>query len=323
MFVFLLRRTGQLILSLLIVAVLIFLIFHLGPGDPTAAVLADGFPPEVVEALRHAYGLDQPMPVQLLLFLKNLLSGELGRSFFYDQPVIAVLGEKFWNTAVLMGVSFLLAYGFGFIGGIFLAWRRGTLTENILVSIALFFRAAPLFWTGMLALSIFSYWWQILPHSGLRSPGFDAEGAWDKFVSLDFLQHLILPALVSSLYFIGTPLLITRNVAMEVIEEDFVDYARAKGLSERQVMYRHVAPNALLPVVTNAAVFIGAALGGQVLIEYVFGWPGLGRELILAVQRRDYPIAEGGFFMLAVTAMLMNFVADLLYSKLDPRVVNK
>src|SRR5699024_10787561 len=152
---------------------------------------------------------------------------------------------------------------------------------------------------------------------------YEAANMFETFFSFDFLKHLILPTVVAGIYFLATPLLIMRNTMLEVLGEDFIEMARAKGLKERRVLFNHAARNALLPVVTAGALFVGSAIGGQVLIEYVFSWPGLGREMVLAAQRHDYPVAQASFIIMAALIMIMNLIADLLYAYLDPRISYK
>src|SRR5699024_795530 len=207
--------------------------------------------------------------------------------------------------------------------GAWMAWRRGTVGESIAITIALILRSAPTFWVGIMAIYLFSVILGWLPHSGMRSSGYEAEGFFQTFFTLDFLKHLILPSIVAGVFFLATPLLMMRNTMLEVMGEDFIEMAHAKGLKERTILYKHAARNALLPVVTAGALFIGSAIGGQVLIEYVFSWPGLGREMVLAAQRHDYPVAQASFIIMAAMIMFMNLIADLLYAYLDPRISYK
>jgi peptide/nickel transport system permease protein len=183
------------------------------------------------------------------------------------------------------------------------------------------FRSAPVFWTGMVALMYLSYTWDLFPIGGMRTPGYEAAGMWDKYISLDFLHHLILPAVISALYYLGLPMLLTRTSMLQVFGEEFVDLARARGLSEMRVMFAHVLRNALLPLVTASAVAIGLAVGGNIVIEYVFSWPGIGAQIVLATANRDYPLAQGTFIIIGITVMAANLLADLAYGYLDPRIV--
>ena len=320
---FLVRRVGTLAVNLWIVATLTFLMFRFLPGDPTAMLLDPLMAAEVREAILQRFGLDRPLHEQYLLYLENLLHADFGWSFFYNRPVSEIIWDFLPNTLVLGLSSLVLAYGVGILGGALLAWKRGTRLGDWGILVPLVFRSAPVFWTGMLALMFLSYHWGLFPHSGLRSPGYQALGLLDKFMSLDFLHHLALPAIISALYLMGLPMLLTRTSMLDVFGEDFVELARARGFSESRVILAHVLPNALLPVITASAVAIGLMVGGNIVIEFVFSWPGIGRQIVLATQNRDFPMAQGIFLVMASTMMIANTLADMVYAYLDPRVVYK
>lgn len=317
---FLLRRARDLSISLLVVITLVFFLFRLMPGDPTSAYVDGGFSVEARQMVIERFGLDQPLHRQYLLYMRNLLQGDFGRSFFYRRPANEVIGEKIVNTLVLMLPAITMAYVLGIVGGTILTWRRGTRFEAVSIVTALFFRAAPVFFTGLLLLMLFAYQLRWLPHAGMRTPGYAETHILLKFLSFDFLRHFFLPFSVATLYLLGVPLLIMRNTLLETVGEDYTDYCKARGLSETRIWIHHACRNALLPVVTSAALTFGTAVGGFVVLEYIFGWPGLGREIILAAQRSDYPVAQFSLLLLAATVMLMNLLADLFYSYLDPRV---
>lgn len=317
---YLLRRLFQSLITLWIIATLVFLLFHLGPGDPVAAYIDPTWPPETRTQLLATFGLDRPLPEQYVRYIGNMATGNFGLSFFTRRPVLQELGDRVANTLILSISSFLFAYPLGIVGGAFLATRRRGLIGSIGMSVVMFFRSAPLFWTGMLALTIFSFNLGWLPSAGLRSVGYVAANDFEKYFSLDFLRHLILPVIVSGLYYTALPLLLLRNTVIEALNEDYIEMARAKGLSDRAVLYRHAVRNGLLPVVTAAAVYIGLALGGMTVIEVVFSWPGLGRTIVQAVTRQDYPIAQGAFVLLAMMVLIMNFIADMIYVYVDPRI---
>lgn len=317
------KRIIQMIVSLLIVATLIFLMFRLMPGDPTAALIDPSIPQEAREQMKEQYGLNDGLFTQYTVYMKNLITLDFGQSFYYKRGVIEVLGDKLAATLLLMFSAMIIAYGIGIIGGAWMAWRRGTVGESVLTVIALVFRSAPTFWVGIMAVYVFSVLLGWLPHSGIRTSGYSADNLFEVFWSWDFVRHLILPTLVASIYFLATPLLMMRNTMLEVMGEDYIEMAKAKGIRERTILFRHAARNALLPVVTAGALFIGSAIGGQVLIEYVFSWPGLGQEIVLAAQRLDYPLAQGAFVIMAALIMIMNLVADIVYAYLDPRISYK
>lgn len=317
---FLLGRLAQTALVLWVVATLLFLIFRLMPGNPLVAYIDPTFTQEMEHALMRQFGLDQPLHVQYAVYLRNLAHLEFGRSFFSREPVSQVMWQVLPNTLVLTLVALALAYLAGVLGGALLAARRGTWLEGWGIPAVLATRAAPEFWVGMLALAIFSFNLNWFPSSGTTSPGSVFPNWWAQVASWDFLRHLTLPALTLALYLQGLPMLLMRNTMLEVMDEDFITFCRMRGLPERTVLLRHAARNALLPVVTAFALGIGYSIGGNVIIETVFSWPGLGRALVRAVAAKDYPVAQAAFFLIAVVMILMNFVADLLYSLLDPRV---
>lgn len=317
---FIIRRTLQTVVVFFIIASLLFLLFRLAPGDPTLVYLSPTFSEEMRLEIMRQFGLDQPLYMQYLVYMKNLFRGELGQSFHFSRSVASVIQEKLANTIILMLSAIFLAYCIGITAGACLAWQRGKRIETVGISLALITRAAPAFWTGMIALAIFSFQLGWFPGSGMRSPGTDYTVGWWIFLSWDFMHHLILPATVLGIYFCGLPLLIMRSSMLEVMGEDFIDYCRIKGLKERVIMFKHAARNALLPVITALALAVGFAVGGSVVIETVFSWPGIGRMLVQAVQSSDYPVAQGGFLVMATIVVLMNFVADLLYGILDPRI---
>lgn len=320
---FIIRRIVMMAICFWIIMTILFLLFRMLPGDPTITLVDPTASAEERKIVLTEHGLDKPLFTQYLHYMKDLTRANFGRSFFYRQPVFDVIADKFWNTIILMLGAFIIAYVGGFLGGLILAWKRGSPLETVGIVISLAFRSAPVFWTGMICIFFFSHKLGWFPFSGMRSIGYTASTLFEKFWSLDFLWHLFLPVMVSSLYFMGMPLLLMRNSMLEVIHEDYIEIARAKGLSEFVVMLKHGARNAILPIVTDAALFIGWAMGGQVLVEYVFSWPGLGREIVMATLRHDYPLAQAAFFIIAAMIIFMNFIADIIYGYLDPRIVYK
>jgi peptide/nickel transport system permease protein len=320
---FLFRRLIHSLITVWVIVTIVFVLVRAAPGDPTSYLIDVTFPPEVREEILRRFGLDKPVWQQYILYIGNVLRADLGLSFFSRRPVLEVLGERFWNTAILALSAFVIAYPLGTIVGAYLATKRGTKLEAGIVAATLFFRSAPLFWTGMMALTIFSFTLGWFPNARMRSVGYEAANVFEKYINLDFAHHLFLPALVAGLYFAALPLMLMRNTVLEVLNEDFIELARAKGLSERAVLFRHGVRNAILPIVTAAAVYIGLAFGGMVVVEVVFSWPGLGREIVNAVKTGDYPLAQGAFLLLAVMITLMNLIADVLYGYLDPRIVYK
>ena len=271
------KRLLQMLITLFVLITILFFMFRVIPGDPVSMYIDSGMDKEAQEILLKHYGLDKPLPEQYIIFLKNVLKGDFGESFQYGKPAITVIGERFWNTFLLMVTSLAIAFSIGVVGGAILAWKRGTILDSIGVIGILIIRCAPVFWTGMILLAIFAFKLKILPLGGMNTPGSFFSNQFQKFFSIDFLKHLILPALTAGLYSAATPLLVMRTSMLEVIEEDFIELARAKGLKEVTILFRHAMRNALLPVITLFAVQAGMAIGGIVIVETVFRWPGMGR----------------------------------------------
>lgn len=317
---FVVRRILQLMVTFWAVGTVLFFLFRLMPGNPTSYVISPQMTPEARQRIIESYGLDEPMLVQYWKFLQNALTLDFGQSFHSNAPVHEVILTYLPNTLILMLTAFVIAYAMGITLGVLSGWYRGSRFERSAVITALLARSVPTFWVGLIVLWVFGATFNIIPMSGMTSPGTDPGGFWDMVFSVDFLRHLAAPAMVLAYYYMGYPLLIMRSSMLEVLSEDFIDVCRAKGLKERTIMFKHAARNALLPIVTAAAIALGYAVGGSVLIETVFAWPGIGREMVRAVLRRDFPVAQGTFMVLASTIIILNFVADLAYGYLDPRV---
>ncbi len=313
------RRLGLMAFSLFIVATVLFFLFRQIPGGPLAAMAPPGgpLPDDTQERLAEQYGLNDPLWRQYLLFITNLLQGDLGVSFYYNSPVSEIIVDRAINTLGLMLIAIVLSYTVGIFLGAHLGWIRGSSLERVEMFIVLFVRSMPVFWTGLVVLYIFSFQLNLFPIGGMRTTGSDATGI---AALADFLHHVALPTVALSLFYTGLPLLLMRNNMLEVITADYIQTARAKGLPRRRIIFQHAARNAVLPVVTAFAIAIGFSIGGQVLIEQVFSWPGLGREMVSSATRSDYPLAQGTFLVLAALVITMNFVADLAYTYLDPRV---
>jgi peptide/nickel transport system permease protein len=307
------QRLAQMLLVLWVIATLLFLIFRLAPGNPLVAYIDPNFTLEQQQALMREFGLDLPLWQQYVIFLRASATGDMGVSFFYHAPVWNLVTEALPNTLILTLGAVIIAFFIGTISGAVLAWKRG-------IPLALTMRAAPEFWVGMILLAVFSFSLRWFPTSGTASPGVTYASLWQQITSLDFLRHLALPLVTLVLYLQGLPLLLMRSNMLDVMEEEFVVMARMKGLPERRILLRHAARNALLPVVTAFALVVGYSLGGNVVVENVFSWPGLGRLLIRAVAAKDYPLAQGAFLLIAAVAIAMNLLADIVYTWLDPRV---
>lgn len=314
------RRLLLMVASLFVVITILFFLFRLVPGGPMAAMMSPRMTPEVQQRIAEQYGMNEPLWKQYFLYVWNILHLDFGSSFYYSQSVTSLIADRFLNTMSLMLTAFLVAYVLGIYLGAHLGWIRGTGKERAGMVTVLFLRSMPVFWTGMIVLYVFAFKLDLFPIGGMRSVTANYSGPVEKFLSLDFLYHLVLPVLALSVYYMGLPLLLMRNNLLELLSQDYINTARAKGLSNRRILFHHAVRNAILPVVTAFAIAIGFAVGGQVLIETVFSWPGLGRAMVKASLRSDYPVAQAAFILLSAIVIVMNFVADIAYTYLDPRV---
>lgn len=318
--VYLLKRLGQMLLSLWVIATILFLIFRLMPGNPLSAYIDPTFTKEQQEELMRQFGLDKSLMEQYLIYMSNLFKGELGQSFFYKDSVSSVMMNVLPNTIYLMVFSFAIAYIVGILFGVLLAWYRGTKFEGIGLILTLITRSAPQFWVGMVLLAILSFNLGWFPSGGVASAGTVFTSEWDKLTSLIFYKHMFLPVATLTIYLLGLPLLLMRSNMLDVLVDTYVEMAKMRGLGNLRIMFKYGARNAALPVLTAMAVGIGYTIGGNVIIETVFSWPGLGRLLVDAVTASDYPLAQGAFLIIAAFMIIMNFVADILYGVLDPKV---
>ncbi|WP_163849553.1 ABC transporter permease [Pseudooceanicola aestuarii] len=317
---YLLSRLLHTLLVLWAVGTILFFMFRLMPGTPLAAFIDNTTTAEQQEALIRQFGLDKSLMEQYWLFVTNAVQGDLGQSFFFKRPVTDIVMEVLPNTLILTMMSLVIAYIFGTLAGAYLAWRRGSWVEGLGIPLALTTRAAPEFWLGMVMLAVFSFQLGWFPAGGANTSGSEFSGEWSRIFSVDYLRHLTLPALTLAIYLQGLPLLLMRSNMLEVLQEEFITMGRMKGLSNTTILLRHAARNALLPVATAFALGLGSAIGGNVVVETVFSWPGIGRLLVNAVAASDYPLAQGAFLIITFFLIIMNFIADVTYQLLDPRV---
>ncbi|MCG8436299.1 MAG: ABC transporter permease [Gammaproteobacteria bacterium] len=313
------RRLLQAIPVILGVVMLCFLMLQLAPGD-LATVLAGesgGATAGYIEELRKRYGLDKPVIVQLWLYMKNVAVLNLGFSFRHSMPVMDLLLERLWPTLLLMGATLFLSLGVGVLSGLFAALWVRTWRDHVISVFAIIAYATPLFWVGLMLILVFSVKLDWFPTSGMEDIVQFYEG-WDKAV--DIAHHLVLPAITLSLFYMALYARLMRATMLEQRGLDYVTTARAKGLTEQQITFRHILRNALLPVITVAGVQFGGLLGGSVVVESVFAWPGLGQLAFEALFSRDYNLLLGIFFMSACLVVLVNLAVDVIYGILDPRI---
>lgn len=316
---FILTRLLQAVPVVLGVVVLNFLLLQLAPGD-AATVLAGeagGAPPEYIEQLRARFGLDKPVLVQLGLYLKNILFLDLGFSFRNNSPVLGLILDRLWPTLLLMGATLVISVGGGVLLGVVAAIGVRTWRDHLISVVAVIAYATPLFWVGLMLILVFSIRLDWFPTSGMEDVVAFHEG-WARVV--DIAHHLVLPTITLSLFYLA---LYTRLMRATVLEQRGAEYAttaRAKGLTERAITMRHVLRNALLPIVTMAGVQVGALLGGSVVVETVFAWPGLGQLAFQSLFARDFNLLLGIFFLSACLVVIVNIVVDVVYVLLDPRI---
>jgi peptide/nickel transport system permease protein len=316
---YLARKLAVLVATLFAVAVFNFALFRILPGDPIRLLARAGnLNQEAIQRLHELYGLDQPLPVQFLIYLRNIVTAQFGTSITYQRPVADILAERITNTVVLLFAATILVVVLGVLLGVVAAARRGSRLDNGTVVSSLVFWSLPTFWTGLLLIFVFGVYLHVLPVSGTSVPGATYDSLLAQLVDLG--RHLVLPTITLALVDIGQFVLITRSSLVDVLTEDYILTAKAKGLSRRAVVWRHGVRNALLPVVTTAALYVSLVIGGAIQVETVFSWPGMGRLMYDAVLRRDYPILEASFLLFAVTVVVANLLSDLLYQVLDPRV---
>ena len=316
---FIVKRMLQNIFVLFVIVTGMFFMFRLLPGDPVGVMASADLPPEARAALRAAWGLERPLTTQFFDYLRNLLTGDFGMSFAYQQPVWQVLGPKLLNTLVLVIPSTILAVLFGCGIGTYLAWRTGSWAERIGSIIPAMIRGIPAFWLGILLLMALSYGTGLFPNGGMRSIGGRDPTGLALYFSTDFVWHLVLPLLCLTITSLPEPILIMRTSLLDAAGEDYIELIRAKGVPEHVVL-RHAARNSLLPVVTWVFHMFGYAIASTVLVEVVFAWPGLGRAIVSAVTTFDYPVSQAAFFLISVIVIATNFLLDLVYGYIDPRV---
>lgn len=333
-----LKKIAWSIFTILFVIILNFFLFRVLPGDPARAGIRDPrLKKEAIEMLRVRFGLDKPvincfeslnpikvgscainpLDTQFFIYVRNLFQGELGISYHTNRPVSDILSERLWNTVLLIGVGQILAITIGVILGIFAAWKARTTVDYTSVLTSLLVWSLPTFWLAIIMLFLGSN--NGLPLAGKSTPGASSLPLLQQWADLG--RHMLLPTLVYTIVYMGEYTLIMRSSLMDVLSEDYILTAKAKGLNAFQILKDHALKNAMLPLVTIIALNLGFTVAGAIQIEAVFSWPGLGGAIFEAVGRRDFPVLQGAFLLIAVSVIFANLIADLTYSSLDPRVL--
>jgi peptide/nickel transport system permease protein len=328
---YIMKRLLLLIPVLLGVSILSFSLIQLAPGDPARTIAGEHASSQTIDAIREKYGLDKPFTTQYWIWLRRVLKGDLGRSIVSNEQVAKEILDRFPNTVELTFFAMFIAVAVGAVAGIVSASRQYSFLDYTTMGVALFGVSMPVFWLGIMLMMIFGVFLKWLPIGGRintmipfrRVTGlylFDSVIGWNWPAFASSLRYLILPSAALATIPMATIARVTRSSMLEVLRQDFIRTERAKGLSERAVIYKHAARNALLPVVTVIGLEFGLLLAGAILTETIFAWPGIGRYVVNAVRMRDYPAVQGCVLFFAFTFVLVNLVTDLLYVLIDPRI---
>jgi peptide/nickel transport system permease protein len=300
---YVIRRLIQSVFLVFGVSIVVFTLVRLIPGDPARFMLSESASPEQVEAMRRELGLDRPIPVQYLVFLGQAARGDLGTSLFYGEPTVDVLLSHLPATLLLASAALTFALAVAIPMGVLSAVRRDSPWDYLGMGVALIGQSVPAFWLGLMLVLVFAVYLKVLPSSGLGGP-----------------EHLILPAVTLGAYLMSLSTRLVRSGLLDVLHEDYVRTARAKGLTERGVVYGHAVRNMLIPLVTVLGLQLGTLLGGAVITETIFAWPGVGTLVYTAINARDYPLIQTAVLMLSVFFVVINLGVDLLYAYIDPRI---
>ena len=316
---FIARRLFYGLILMVGVVVLNFLLIHLAPGDPAEVIAGEmgGATAEMMAEIRAAYGLDKPVLTQLGIYLGNMLQGDLGKSYFFDRPVWDLISARIGPTVLLVLAAQLISILVGTVLGVVAARRPHGATSAFVAVVATVGYAAPVFWTGIMLIILFGSVWPVLPVEGMT--GARLTGGWGAYV-LDVAHHLVLPAVTLAIIFLAQYARLARASMIDVLGADYVRTARAKGVPEWKVVYRHALRNAVLPILTVAGLQFGNLVSGALLVETVFNWPGMGRLAFDSILRRDYPTVIGVLFLASLMVVIANIVTDISYRLADPRI---
>ncbi len=308
----------QSLITLLIVLTVSFILFRAMPGDPVSMFIKEGLPREVINALKKQMGLDQPWYVQYVIYLKDMVRGEFGNSFSFRKPVMEVIWQRLPNTLLLAVCAQTIAIVFGVILGTIAAAHRGKKIDVFLLGAALFIYAMPAFWLGIVLLSFFGVRLGVVPLFGMVTPGLDYASTFAYLK--DVAHHLFLPSATFGLAITGSYTMIMRSSLLDVFTEDYINTAKAKGFSRKYIVRYHALPNAMLPMVTVIAISLGFLVAGAIQTEMIFSWPGVGTLVFKALGARDYPLLQGAFLITSFCVIGANFIADITYMYIDPRI---
>jgi peptide/nickel transport system permease protein len=314
---YLAKRVAFSFAIVMLVAFISFLLIKEAPGDPAVLLGGEGATPQYLQTIRQEYGLNLPVEQQLVIYFEHLLTGNLGFSVTYNQPVASVIMERLLNTILLVGSAFLFSLVLGIALGVLSASKPYSIRDRVITAISLLFYSTPVFVTGLVLIYLFVIKVRLFPAGGMFTIG--SQNSLFTFIP-SLLYHLILPMLTLSTFFLATYILLTRSGLIESMNSNYVMMARAKGAGERRVLINHALRNALLPVVTVASIQLGLIVTGAILTENIFSWPGIGSLLIQAVNYRDYALVTGIFVITAISVAAANLLADIIYGVIDPRI---
>ncbi len=317
---YIIKRTGSRVITFIVVISLIFFLARSTGTDPFERYLSEDprIPLAQIQRLRAKFGLDKPLYLQYLDFIKNTLHGEFGYSLYYKRPVFDKVMECLPWTLFLLSISIILSTIISFGVGVYFAWKRGTKTDILGTNFCMFIRSTPHFWLGMILLLVFAYYYPIFPLFGGRTPGIHYANTFEYIK--DVLYHATLPLTTLLLRQVGMYVLYMRNSTVEVLGEDYMVTAKAKGVPAWSLMFHHAARNAMLPMVTVTAMRFGFMVNGAILTETVFSYPGTGRLIYTAITNDDFFLLQGTFFIVSITVLVANLIADIICGWLDPRI---
>ncbi|MGH6778585.1 MAG: ABC transporter permease [Bradyrhizobium sp.] len=313
------RRLFYGVILLVGVLVLNFFLIHAAPGDPAQTIAGEmgGATAKMLAEIRAGYGLDKPLLTQLGIYLDHVAHGNLGMSYYFNQPVISLIAQRVGPTLLLVLAAQVVAVTAGVAMGVFAARKPDGLLSALVTVVSIIGYAAPVFWTGIMLIILFASVWPVFPVDGMTSARLS--GGYFAYIG-DVLHHLVLPAFTLAIIFLAQYSRLSRASMLDVLGADYIRTARAKGLSERKVVYKHALRNAVLPIITVAGIQFGNLISGALLVESVFNWPGMGRLAFDAVLRRDYPTLLGILFFAALMVVVANLLTDLSYRFADPRI---
>jgi len=318
MLTYVIRRIGVAIPLIWLGLTLTFFIMRLAPGDPTTQYINPDFDPEVKQLMMKKFGLDKPLHIQYWKWLTSFVQGDFGISFDRSRPVADVINDAIYNTLLLNGLALVISLLTGVILGILSAIKQYSRFDDVMTVTSLFFYSMPSFWLGLMLILIFSYLLGWLPTGGMLSVNYEYMNNWQQF--WDRVAHLIMPVFVLGLASAASTMRYMRGSMLEIIRQDFIRTARAKGVSERMVNFKHATRNAILPVVTLFGLSIPFIFSGSIITEIVFAWPGMGRVMLTSIFQRDYPVAIAVVAIIYIMVTMGNLIADIMYAAVDPRV---